>query len=377
MSEIKNGKAAAALAVFALAVLLSVPPAAQTKPASVDSDSDAVILIPSQLKHRHILFLKDIPLPSATALEFNPSPPAPKKPAILGATFAHVSAVPLKMDSANVFHSADGGKTWGVSELAAAPERGRMIASLPGRSAGAKVLTALRARNEKGGTLADLACAQTSWPPSAAYFKQGCDEFAKRPFAECLADRRPRGCMFALGEEETPVDDPPSRAGEDFDILDFRMGYDAQWLYFDITVQGEISPGSLAPIALNQYAVTVMNPASAAPDPEQGLPLDGALIRLLPLGYSVSGIAPPCSVIINRDGVPTEDSSSAVCEIRDSHALFKVKRNLWPGKQPLNEFIVFAHTGVLRNKQLDHFSFVDITGLTRARLSASSYTVAK
>jgi hypothetical protein len=321
--------------------------------------------------------LKNIPLPSATTPELDPSPPAPKKPVIIGATFAHASAIPLKMDSANVFHSANGGKTWDVSELAMAKERGRMIASLPGRPAGAKVLTAFRARNEKGGTLADLACAQASWPPAAAYFKQDCDEFSKKPYAACLENRRPRGCMFALGEEESPVDDPPSRAGEDFDILDFRMGYDAEWLYFDITVQGKISPGSLTPIALNQYAVTVMNPASAAPDPEQGLPLDGALIRLLPLGYSVSGIAQPCAVIINRDGVPTVDVSSVVCEIRDSHALFKLKRTLWPGKQPLTEFIIFAHTGVLRNKQLDHYSFVDSTGLTRARLAASSYTVSK
>jgi len=366
-----------AIASFILSVIICAPLTAQTPPAAGDFDPDAVVLIPSQLKHRHILFLKDIPLPSATTPEFDPSPPAPKKPAILGATFAHVSAVPLKMDSASVFHSANGGKTWDVSELAPAKERGRMLASLPGRSAGAKVLTAFRARNEKSGTLADLACAQSSWPPSAAYFKQDCDEFAKRPFAECLENRRPRGCMFALGEEETPVDDPPSRAGEDFDILDFRMGYDSNWLYFDITVQGEISTGSLTPIALNQYAVTVMNPASSAPDPEQGLPLDGALVRLLPLGYSVSGIAQPCAVIINRDGIPTEDVSSVVCEIRDSHALFKVKRKLWPGKQPLTEFIVFAHTGVLRNKQLDHYSFVDITGLTRARLAASSYTVSK
>jgi hypothetical protein len=383
MSE-KIGKAAVAgwgmklLIVVACAASMFFAIAADAPEDQTDEEKGPTLL-PSAIFTRSVEMLKSSPLPVVASAGFGPAAPGPRTPVTVSVAIGNAkSNVKAKITRVGVFHSADGGRSWGETQLAFdAADSTKWSGKLPGRGRGASVLVSFDASNESGGNLIEPACMQRKWPPSDSYTKSDCgQEAGAAVFEACLKNRRPRGCMFQSGAEAPPVDDLPSRAGDDLDLLSFRVGFDDSYLYFDLTVQREISAGSLTPIALNQYTVMIFDPASKNPEPKAGLPLDGVMARFLPIGLESPDFIAPCAAVLNRGDKVVQDTIAVVCAADGQHLFMKVKRNLW-GKSFPKELIVFAHTGILRERNFDQFSFVDVTGMTRVRLGARKYAVSR
>ena len=61
------------------------------------------------------------------------------------------------------------------------------------------------------------------------------------------------------------------------------------------------------------------------------------------------------------------DTEAVECGADGPHLFFKIRRDLWGTPSP-GELLVYAHTGTLRGRELDQFSFVDFTGLTLVRV---------
>ena len=251
--------------------------------------------------------------------------------------------------------SANGGKSWKTYDLAQV-EQDHWAAKMTANS-GVGTLASFYARNVLGGSMVDLACMMSSTPaPTSGFFD--------------MKDRQPKGCFFASGSEEPPIDDSSSRIGEDLDIFDFRIGYDSKYIYFGMMIDGEYSKGSLTPTVLNQYSVMMFNPEAAGPVPDGVLPLSGVMVRYIPMGKEAPSMAQSCGAVIYRNKTTVLDTTPVTCKVNGQYLMFKVRRDLW-GTKPPRELFVFAYTGTLRERNLSELSFVDSTSFTRVRFAGS------
>jgi hypothetical protein len=352
-----KGRLKGALVVMSAAAVVSLTACSLALSQDIPQDIGAVYL-PSAILNRSIDMVKNKPVPETSGIKPIPAAAGGGQVYEVGIASRMLNNNPVGTKSATVFYSMNGGKSWNSEEMGTSPaDRAKWIAKFKGYRAGQSSLISIFAVNDLGAAVTEAACAEKSAPaPAAPLF--------------AVNDRRPKGCSFFGGPEDPPVDDPPSRAGEDLDLWDFRVGYDSKFLYFALMVEGEISAGSLTPMVLNEYGVVVFNPDSAAKTPEGALPLDGVLIRYVPMGNTAPSLVKPCGAVVYRNKTFAIDTDSVSCNKSEQYLVFRVKRNLW-GTKPLSELLIYTHTGTLREKSLDQFSFVDYTHLTRVKLGGA------
>lgn len=314
------------------------------------SDGSAVkpaMLLPSALLSRTVDMVKNKPTPETTSAGY-------VNDASAGRVFETriesrmLKNSPVRAKNVKAFSSSNGGNSWKATDLAeATPER----LAWRGKPGGSMI--SVYAVNDVGSAVSELKCMEKKGLPLAqSSFGSG--------------DPRPKGCTFTGGPEELPIDDPPAKAGEDLDMLDFRVGYDAKYVYFAMMVEGEISAGSLTPLVFNEYGIIAMNPESEVTTTEGALPLDGAYIRYVPMGMSVPSLVKACGAVVYKNKTLVLDTESVTCTKSNEYVLFKVKRSLW-GKKPVKELLVSSHTATLRESGLAMFSFVDYTNITRLK----------
>lgn len=345
-------------------------------PDDENGEEKGPVILPAAIFNKSLDMIKKLPLPLISNSGIEPAAPAPREPAFVKVWITNAkSSVTAKLNSVTGYYSSNGGSVWkSIAMMQDAKDPVKWFGPLPGRARGAVTLVAYDAANDAGGNLVELACVQKKWPPPESYLKSDCLRLDADMFRTCVEDRLPKGCLFSGGAEQPPVDDLPARAGDDLDIVGFRIGFDDKFLYFDMTVQRTIAAGSITPIALNQYSVMIFDAASKDPEPKEGLPLSGVMARFLPMGLTAPDFISPCAAVLNQQGKTAPDAGAVECDTNGPHLFMKVRRDLWGNPFP-KELIVYAHTGILREKNFDQFSFVDITGLTRVRLGARSYRI--
>ncbi len=327
-----------------------------------EQDENAMVILPNTILYRSIDAIKNISLPAVSKAEFSESSDGKGYKTTLDVTIKSrlIKTNPVLTEYVNAFFSGNGGRSWRSQELGMDPaSKDHRLYSFRSQKPGSGIIVSLLARNSLNGYMIELACEERNAPsPSPAF--------------SSLNDPKPRGCFFSAETENPPLDDPPGRAGEDLDILDFRIGHNKKSLFFLIRIQGELSPGSITPTILHQYSVMLFDPEASPSTPEGMMPLDGVMLRYIPFGVSSPNFVKPCGAVVTKDNASVLDTKNVDCKYDGPFLIFNVNKSLWGGKFP-RELVVFANTGTLRNKNLSEFSFVDFTNLTRVRFGARSY----
>ncbi len=140
-------------------------------------------------------------------------------------------------------------------------------------------------------------------------------------------DIMPRGCMIRMAVDEEPIDDEEDEIPDDFDILDHRIGYDENYFYIDIAVQGKISQGTMNPTDLHAYVGVIIDEdkVGSGTDIEQLLDAGGVLVHA-PLAEMAGGMVKPCFYGYQQGGEFTQDDTAVVCVNKRNHLIFRVSR---------------------------------------------------
>ncbi len=258
-------------------------------------------------------------------------------------------------------------KTWKAVELNNEAARAGQITqwSASADIGGGAPTVALRAKDEKLRMAVTVPCKVSAWPAAAAMWRTSCVQLQDKKLDSCLAKQTPAGCMIQIAQDEPPVDDMPYTAGDDLDMIASYIGYDDKYIYLSMTVQREISPGSLTPIMLHQYAFVLMLPNKIAPATEDRIPHNGIIVRYMPQGETAPGFIDPCGIItLGADNKYILDTKSATCSAEGPFLFMKIDR-LALGTDKVNELLVIAHTGTVRGVKKDEFSYVDFSMPTR------------
>ncbi|HOO56360.1 MAG TPA: hypothetical protein PLN69_06030 [bacterium] len=340
-----------------------------------ESEESPVSMVPQAIVLKSKAILKDQLMPYLKSVKVEPENPVAGKGFALKADIGYKGQLPNEKTAvAKAYYSRNPGGKWNAENLVRL-EGGQSVwgGVIPGSPAKSEVTVALFTAGEKGGALAELGCKVGRWTPGDSYYKEDCHRVSRRDFGVCLENREPRTCMFPAAMDTAPYDDHSMKIGDDYDIVDFRVGYDDRFLYVDIAVQKSISPGSITPISLNSYSVMIFNPEIREIAGE-GLPYGGVMARFVPMGIEAPDFVDACSVVMNENGSDILKEDVIECEAKDPHVFFKINRNLWGEKTP-DQLAVYAHTGIIRKKELDEYSFVDLTDLTRIQFGARKYRI--
>ncbi len=358
-------------AAFATAAVIGLSQQGDDKK-KADEDDEGPVLIQKAIIARAYEMVTSRPSPRVMGAKFGVAK-SPKGIDVLRMDTQIVNGkAGIKMASVNALQTTNNGVSWRSVPLYAHPEEpDRYVGDIQAFKLGLKMVVAVTAQNTLGTTFLELGCMQRAWPLPASYFKGDCGGREGDAYAKCRGGRAPRACMFAPGDEAPPVDDHQSKIGDDLDMLDFRVGYDDKTMKFDMMIQGDFSAGSLTPVAFNQYSVVIMNTDSKDLEPPTGLPLEGVLVRYIPMAVNSLKLFPACAAALRKKDQIVYDTQSVSCKVNGNHLSFKVSRSIF-GNKPPKEIFMFGQTGIVRESRFDQFSVGDITGLTRVRFGARS-----
>lgn len=251
------------------------------------------------------------------------------------------------------------GSSWNCASLVPDREKANYFSgALP---AGTGVLSA-RGIDEKGRVSVHAPCKAAGWPPEKLLASKSCLKKSGPALEKCVQDAIPLGCYFPLAVEELPVDDKPSRAGDDLDLIESYFGYDDKYLYGIIVVQRTVSPGSLTPPTMHHYGFTIIDPRQIVPTSEEALPQGGIFARYIPLGITNKDFIIPCAV--DLDDIPGRekhsDAENITCTYNGPFMFMKIDRNAF-GMVNSRELVVIAHTGILSGLDKKDFSYINKT----------------
>jgi hypothetical protein len=225
-----------------------------------------------------------------------------------------------------VLYSADEGKTWSKVDAEQQENKKLWVAEIPGQPSGTKVIYSVKATDSSGNTAITASCKMTGSPfADETYITDDC--VAKKDASICEA-RLPRGCMFPMAIDDTPLNDDSNLVPDGFDYWDYLIGWDDENLYVDLTAEGKITAGTSSPMNIHAFLGLMINPDR----PAAGSGLDsilnqGAAFVYAPLATLSGGLLKPCSYTYKKGDTAVQDDSSMVCTAKDNHLLYTVKRS--------------------------------------------------
>lgn len=264
--------------------------------------------------------------------------------------------------------SADGGRTWrsgGLDNKNAAAGGITVWEGAIDIGAGSEAIASFRAVDEKQRVAVTLPCSVKKWPPVEEMWDASCVQFQDSRLDACLGRINPAGCMVQMAQDQPPVDDMPYTAGDDLDLIASYIGGDSEYIYLSMAVQRSVSPGSLTPIMLHQYAFVMMSPNRIAPASEDRIPHDGILVRYMPQGETAPDFVQPCAIVtMGEEDEYVLDTESVECVCEGPFVFFKLDRAAL-GVEKIRELLVMSHTGTVRGIKKEDFSYVDFSLPTR------------
>jgi len=270
-------------------------------------------------------------------------------------------------EKVSLYYSTDGGKSWTEVKLEQGEEdETKWSGDIPGQSAGTKVVYYISALDTAGNLATEMPGLNTVWPP--VINKQEPSKSSLPLLAVALKDD----------------DDPEVQVPDGADFLTFAVGYNQEFLFGKLEVQGKITPGTLSPTSINAWGAVAINTDRSEDILKAGVALLYAPLAKTVLG-SMAGITKDYAVIDARIAdsphqVIPYDDCGADCVVIDKALYWKFKRSLL-GENPSNMVKFIGATAVLTATEvsalLSGLAPYDATCYISAYLREHSYTVGK
>jgi hypothetical protein len=351
------------LLLISMAALLLIPSVAAY--AQLDA-------LPAELKDRIEDLLATRFPPQLKSVTIEPEAPAADEAITVTAEISNDSEVTEdETTEAYIFFSIDGGESWEEVEMESDDDK-TWTGEIPGQESGTDVIWGIRAVDSSGNFYTDVPCQMAEAPGGADYIAKDC---LAEDIAQCEEDMLPMTCMVAAANDETPIDDDDSFAPPDFDYQNFHIGYDKDKIYLDLTVQGKVSDGKVAPMSINIYAAVLINVDKAGNSTDLNELLNaGAALVHAPLAKIAGGLVKPCFYGYSQGGTFAQDEKSIACNPEGSHLFFTIDRKaIKDNKSGLFQFL--AADGRVTSISPVTFAVYDMTRVSQVNLNPRSFTV--
>ncbi len=276
----------------------------------------------------------------------DPDPPQAEVPTVVT---AHIYNDPSKTSDetfdATLMFTADLGDNWEYIDMEQVMEGRIWSATLPAFKAGTEILYGFSARDSSGNVYTDTPCLVTEWPP----------------------ENDP--CMFDLAIDEPPVDDEEQVIPDNFDFMSFRGGVDEDNLYLELSVQGDISDGTVSPVFVHLYGFGVANVDKGDPS---DIITQGFLGFWAPQAESFS--YPACSIIHQPSNDVIIEGRNIECETSGGTVWFKIS-NDQIGDTPSGHLKIIAADGAITSITPFTGIFYDYTHVSSIALFDRSFVV--
>lgn len=312
--------------------------------------------------------------PLAKSVTLDPEAPAADQAvSVTAEVFNDTEVTEDETSEVYLIYTTDGGATWNQVELEQQDNEKLWTGEIPGQPSGTEVLYGIKALDSSGNVYVEAVCKMPGSPLEIEdYIDNDCVN--KGDVSLCEA-KMPRGCMFPLSSDDSPLNDEAALISDDFDFWDYRIGYDDDNVYMDLAVEGKVSPGTASPMNIHLYIGGVLNPDK----PASGTGLDaiarqgGAFIHG-PLLTLSGGLAKPCSFLYQKGNTAVQDETAIKCIAKRNHLLYVVKRSAI-GDNPSNilEFLALSAAGTSISPV--NGALYDNSHFTNVRLESRSYKV--
>lgn len=278
-----------------------------------------------------------------------------------------------KTEQVQIYYSVDSGNTWNTIQMSQQLNLNYWEGQIPGQAPGTNVIYGIKAKDSSGNLYIEASCEISGNPLlSTNYIAQDCVN--SNDISQCDA-QKPRNCMFPLANDDAPLDDTSDSIPDNSDYWDYRIGYDNDYIYFDLAVEGEISGGSASPFSILFYFINVYNPDSTVYDSSSSSSIaHSALLNYGPLSKLTGGMFNTCSFMHENDTEWIQDSKIIECIEQDNHLIFKVKENYF-GDMPDGLLQLLTLSTDLTELWPAQSELYDYSRYTNVRFVQRSYTV--
>ena len=329
--------------------------------------------LPPELAEKVQLLLSTRFPPNITSISIEPDSPAADEAVVITASISNDAKVTDdETTDAFVQYSVDGGETWEEVEMDQGADRKTWTAEIPGQPSGTEVMYLIRARDTSSNITTDMPCPIESLPYDG-YLDKTCDG-AEDLTAAC-APALPIGCVISMARDETPIDDEDNLIPKHFDMIDYRAGYNDEYLFFDLVTEGKQGPGSASPMDMRIYAVVIANPDRG----NKGTDLDsvitqGVAVLYLPLANITGGLVKSCFVGYMKGNDFIQDEGAVTCEQTGNDLFLRVKRSSI-GANPSQMLTAIALNGSIKSISPIAGQPYDISQWTTFNFENRKYTV--
>ncbi len=288
--------------------------------------------------------------------QLDPAEPVAGQPTKISVNIFNDSSVTSDTTSSvSVYYLVNWEEPWKSIELESGDSKA-WTGELPAFNSGDEVVFAIRAIDSSTNVFTTVPCKVIPEEEilTAKHLKD-CTKVASPDVAACNDDLLPHGCLMRISSDEEPLDDEDAKIPVDSDYVDYRVGYDDNFIYLDLAVQGKVYQGTMNPIDIRAYAALVLNPDKIGKTKNLDDLLaagGGGVLLYAPLADMAGGLVKSCALIYMKGNEAVQDDKAVQCKAKDNHLVYKIKKANLPsaiGANPSNVLHFFSVTAAITN----------------------------
>lgn len=268
--------------------------------------------------------------------------PAADAPVTVKAKFKKSHEKGEEAESAKLFFSIDGCKTWTGVDMKGSG--GMFEGAIPGQASGTKVNYIITARDVHENLYTEMSCNAT---------------------AEGDTIKADTGGWHPLAANEGEPDGVPSvgdASDADLNLMEPWIAMTDEFLYFNMTVKGKVGPGTTSPMKIHAHAAGMLNRDAGDDDL-----LKGYVMVYAPLAKLAN--YPPCLLVYEKGGQPNLDSNNIKCTAKDNSLVYRIPKSVY-GKNDSGQIKTMMVTGAITSIQPLAGKVKDHTRITLVNLTA-------
>jgi len=294
--------------------------------------------------------------PELKGYKLSPAEPVAGQPTKITVDISNDASVTSDTTSGvTVYYMVNWTEPWQSIELESGDSKS-WTGELPAFNSGDEVVFAIRAIDSSTNVFSTIPCKVIPEEEIlTAKHLNDCTKVASPDVSACVDDLKPHGCLMRISADEDPLDDEDAKIPVDSDYVDYRVGYDDNYIYLDLTVQGKIYQGTMNPIDIRAYASLILNPDKIGKIKNLDALLaagGGAVLLYAPLADMAGGLVKSCALIYMKGKEAVQDDKAVQCKTKNNHLVYKIKKSALPaaiGANSSSIYHFFSVTAAITN----------------------------
>ncbi|MFC1474995.1 hypothetical protein ACFLQK_03010, partial [bacterium] len=228
-----------------------------------------------------------------------------------------------------VLFSVDFGESWDYIEMETDDDK-NWTGELGEFESGDEVIFAIRAVDTSSNVFTTVPCMATmDYEMDPEFLIDG--DCVHSGDMESCEDFMPRGCLMRMAVDDDPLDDDEENIQAYGDYVDYRIGYNEDYTFMDLVVEGEVDGGTMTPTDIHLYAGLIINPDEIGGDSSiEALLTAGGVFVFAPQlkQFESTGYVSDCFFGFNQGGEFGMDKKNIKCLDKENHLIFRIDNEL-------------------------------------------------